>query len=654
MVVASVWSVSLCFAVTLDEYYLRKFGAVSEYSEKTTRLAAVQSGEAALPVSGTPLKHGLQRDWNLLKPTTQKVLAKQLASPVLSGPEQTFISSGGHFRVHYATSGSDAPPLADANQNGIPDWVETVAATFEDVYTGYSTMGYRNAPTFPAGAPYNIYLLDLAPQGYYGYANSDLPASVTDYPNAYTSWIALDNNFTDSIFRPGTYTPLQSLQITAAHEYHHAVQYGYNFYFDIWFAETTSTWLEDELYDGVNQNYAYIPGWFSNSARPLDTAIGSDAVTTGAGYGRWIFNRYLSEKHGSDIIRKIWEKTALIPSPGGSDIPMVPVIESVLSSPPYGGSLGNDFYGFTRRVYSKEWTTHTGDIGMIPGYSPVATYSAYPVDAQQSIPAPSITLPHYSFAFYRFIPTVAVKNLRIDVSTSGGIQTAAFKRSGGVISEITVGSGGSYTVNGFGSLSPAVDEIVLLAVNTTGTDGHTINFTAGESPSYTLSATLFGAGSGTVTSSPQGTDPAGISCTTGTCTTTYPADTSVTLTPTAGIDSLFGNWGADCTGSGVCSVTMTGPRSVFATFNPAPKAKVSVKDFTGIQSAYDDAATGNNSVIKLLEGTQKEDVIFGRDIEVTLDGGYAAAYDVIGSETTISGRVQIRNGRVKVVRLNVK
>src|SRR4051794_10132166 len=40
-----------------------------------------------------------------------------------------------HFCVHWVESGSDAPPLADSNHNGVPDWVETVSATAEHVYS---------------------------------------------------------------------------------------------------------------------------------------------------------------------------------------------------------------------------------------------------------------------------------------------------------------------------------------------------------------------------------------------------------------------------------------------------------------------------------------------------------------------------------------
>ncbi|HXE95128.1 MAG TPA: MXAN_6640 family putative metalloprotease [Dongiaceae bacterium] len=463
---------SAAFAGPLDDYYLQQFGETKNIPLQKAMLSVSPDAPDSARC-GMPLKHGLKRDWNLLESSTQKVLAKQLALPTLLN-EKTFDSAGGHFRVHYAATGSDAPSLIDITGIiGVPDWVETVAATFENVYANYSTLGYQHAPT-TGGAPYNLYLRDLAPEGYYGITTEDQPAPSANYPNGFTSFMEIDNNFTDPIFRSNS--PLQSLQITAAHEYHHAIQYGYNFYFDIWYAEATSTWMEDELYDSVNQLYNYIPAWFANTTTQLDLPVGNNAVASGAGYGRWIFNRFLAEKHNPVMIRNVWEKVGTLPIPdSGTDISMIPVLESVLSSPTYGTTLSSDFFAFAQRVYTRDWAAnpHSSDTAKIHAYSPVATYSAYPVDSSVSSPAPSVSLPHYSFAYYKFTPRLGVPSLTITIAKSSGIRTAVFRKSSGTITEITANSGGnSYTDNTFGS----ANELVLLVANITGTDGENANF----------------------------------------------------------------------------------------------------------------------------------------------------------------------------------
>ncbi len=452
----------------LDDYYLQQFGETKiEQLQKAILSAAPEVQESAR--CGMPLKHGLKRDWNLLEPSTQKTLAKQLALPVLANPA-TYTSIGGHFVVHYATIGNDAPPLTDFNGIiGVPDWVETVAATFEDIYASYSGRGYRSAPTLPAGAPYDVYLRDLAPQRYYGVTHSGVFAPSAGFPNSITSWMEIDNNFTDNIYKPNLYLPPQSLQITAAHEYHHAVQYGYTLYFDIWYAEATSTWMEDELYDDVNQLYSYITAWFTQSNLSLDTP---ENLATGGGYGRWIFNRYLVEAHGAGAILSSWERLAGLASPGnGADIPMAPVLDSLLSST-YGSSLGNDFFGFARRVYTRDWTNHNYDTGRIHAYAPVATYAAFPVSAGSS-PTPSITLPHYSFAYYRFTPTAGVTSLTISINKTTGIQTALFKNG----TELTATASSTSTFTSYATSGLGItDEVVLLIANTTAADSHNANF----------------------------------------------------------------------------------------------------------------------------------------------------------------------------------
>ena len=77
---------------------------------------------------------------------------------------------------------------------------------------------------------------------------------------------------------------------------------------------------------------------------------------------------------------------------------------------------------------------------------------------------------------------------------------------------------------------------------------------------YTLSASLAGTGSGTVTSA-----PAGINCP-GDCSEDYDYNTMVTLTAAPATGSNFTGWSGDCTGTGSCVVTMDQARSVTATF----------------------------------------------------------------------------------------
>jgi Ca2+-binding RTX toxin-like protein len=101
-------------------------------------------------------------------------------------------------------------------------------------------------------------------------------------------------------------------------------------------------------------------------------------------------------------------------------------------------------------------------------------------------------------------------------------------------------------------------------------------------------------GPGTVTS-----NVGGINCPPG-CSTTLPQGSSVTLTAAPTGDAEFGGWQGDCAAFGtnpICTLTMTGPRNVGATFAEAePECNV----INGTAGA------------NVLNGTAGPDCIFGR------------------------------------------
>lgn len=473
-------------AAPLDDYYLSKFGERAQLAKALSAVVGLETGPAERCRTG--LYRSLKRDFKALEPATQKTLAKYVARPALAS-EVVYASPAGHFNIHYATSGSDAPVLTDTTPaNGTPDWVERVAQVFEYVYADEVTAkGYRPPPV---SGRYDVYLRDLLAEQAYGYTKFDsVPASAVSVP----SYIEIDKAFSDQIFTVyGLYSSDQMLQITAAHEFHHAIQFGYNYYFDIWYGEVTATWMEDEVYDSVNQLYSYLPKYL-----PLASSISLNmGLYESSEYGRWIFNRYLTESHGDGAVKAAWEKLATLQPTGGADIPMGPVLDTVLSTS-YGSSLGADFLGFAKKVYTRNWSTHTGEIDKIPPHAVAASYSSYPVNASSAV-RPSVTLPRYTFAFYRFVPSPAITTFNVMVTKTSGIKTAVFKKIGGVVTPVDPDSGGNaYSVVGFNALNPASDEVVLLIANTTDVDNHQANFSTDGSTLNVLEPTVAAAaGSG--------------------------------------------------------------------------------------------------------------------------------------------------------------
>jgi phospholipase C len=99
------------------------------------------------------------------------------------------------------------------------------------------------------------------------------------------------------------------------------------------------------------------------------------------------------------------------------------------------------------------------------------------------------------------------------------------------------------------------------SVTVTAADSVTATFSPAL-PSYAVTVTEAGTGTGTVTS-----NPAGINCPT-TCSASFPQGTQVTLSETPGTNSMFTGWSGACTGAATCSITVTAAESVTATFSP--------------------------------------------------------------------------------------
>lgn len=106
-------------------------------------------------------------------------------------------------------------------------------------------------------------------------------------------------------------------------------------------------------------------------------------------------------------------------------------------------------------------------------------------------------------------------------------------------------------------------------------------------PSFALTLTFAGSGSGMVTSS-----PAGLSCTAN-CSANFASGTPVTLTAQAAAGAAFAGWsGSGCSGTGNCQVTLDQARAVTATFTALTTFAVSI---SGAQEVPVTAATATGS-----------------------------------------------------------
>ena len=122
----------------------------------------------------------------------------------------------------------------------------------------------KNGPLDENGNPvtlYNIYF-GLLKDGFYEYYGLTVP--IDDIPSIpginYTSYMEVHKDFAGFPSEG-----LSGLKVTAAHEFHHAIQFCYNVRNgDKFFWEMTSTWIEDFIYPEINDYYQYLPYFFSS------------------------------------------------------------------------------------------------------------------------------------------------------------------------------------------------------------------------------------------------------------------------------------------------------------------------------------------------------------------------------------------------------
>lgn len=218
--------------------------------------------------------------------------------------------------VHWVENDANAPTGSDGDPATVPPWVSLTLQTVDAVYTAETTgMGYRT-PVADTAATDNggdgrldVYLANIGDQGLYGYCVPDDSARTS--VRAVYGYCVLDNDYAATEFG-GSRTPVENLRVTAAHELFHAIQFAYDWSEDPWLMEGTATWMEDQLFDAVDDNRRYLAGSpLAASDMPLDFATADLR-----GYGAWLFWRYLSESAGPGstddptVIRYVWDQAA--------------------------------------------------------------------------------------------------------------------------------------------------------------------------------------------------------------------------------------------------------------------------------------------------------------------------------------------------------
>jgi hypothetical protein len=441
-------------------------------------------GEKIIAKDATPILIEVRQNWEKLSVSAQNEISALLARP---GNAYSYVSPDGNFRIHYDSTGGNAVPLADNNANGIPDYVENLALYADSSWRmQVSHLGYYQPPSDGSAGGDSKYDIYTESFGYYGYTQPESPGPQSW--NDYTSYIAVHNNF---IGFPDNQDPegnqKGAMKVTVGHEFFHAVQCAYNVNASTWYMEVSSTWMEEVVFDPVDDNWNYLPEFFSYPYKSLQTFDGWHEYST------FLWNLYLDLNFGKALINDVWLRLRYTSS-------ALTCLQNALAA--VGSSRDAEFKKFTMWNY----ITNTRDDGLhypegasYPLISVMANVSAYPVNNQTT----TQPLENLSANYIRFNRGSYVGTLNISFNGQNGYSWGAkiLKIAPGIVysyDEITLdGNGdGQFALPYFNNYLVVILVPSVLSISGTGLTYtysawitanpdtlHNVDVTAGESKS---------------------------------------------------------------------------------------------------------------------------------------------------------------------------
>ena len=268
--------------------------------------------------------------------------------------------------VHWVTDPAhdDAPPLDDddgmVDGDGVPDWVETNQRVFGEVWQQVvDRLGYlrplTDEGTTEADGRIDIYLAELVREEFAVYGYCVPVTAVGAGAHQRSAYCVVDDDFAEF---PGS--AVDDLSVTAAHEFFHVVQFRYNALADPWLMEGTAAWVEDEVYDHIDDNLQYLKkSQLRYPGMPLDIVPSVEVFGMqhfNWRYGSWIWWRFLGEYFGRgpaadpSVVRQVWQRLAR------NGVTSMSAMRTVLAS--RGASFGAVYadFGAVNRI-ARHWYT---------------------------------------------------------------------------------------------------------------------------------------------------------------------------------------------------------------------------------------------------------------------------------------------------------
>lgn len=215
--------------------------------------------------------------------------------------------------------GADTIRMADDNNNGIPDYVDSVLAYLHKAIKLYKDMGL-NLPlktNLSGEGLYDVFLSsECCGDNVYGFV---FPTSMSGGDNPNTPEVETDCRYTQLVLRTNfdgqnwnlDHPKVQTaLAVTTTHEFMHAVQNTYNASMATSMMEGIAVWAENKNYPTNYDGFMYAPTLLSYPNIPLNYLDGENATISKSAsikwYSTWLWFKYVTNRTSTDFIKQLY------------------------------------------------------------------------------------------------------------------------------------------------------------------------------------------------------------------------------------------------------------------------------------------------------------------------------------------------------------
>jgi len=304
--------------------------------------------------------------------------------------DSVYATASGHFLIHYDLDSVNKVPATDADSSGHPDFIEMLALYLDSCWSyEVDYLGWRMPPddgVAGGDGRYDVYPTSIGLV--YGFTIQDQPGP--EPWSDYTSYILLNKSFMG--FPPNDDPEgdqAGTMKATCAHEFNHACQFADNalqqHVAESWFQELSATWIEDVVYDTVNDNYYFLDDFF-----PFPQLTLFDGGQHK--YGAFVFGKFIEESLDTNVIRSAWDKMRWSGASVSLDTALM--------------DKGSSFAATYRTFAGWNYFTDTRNLGL--HYSEADRYPLVPITRTESVyplgPKSGATIQAMAADYVEFLP----------------------------------------------------------------------------------------------------------------------------------------------------------------------------------------------------------------------------------------------------------